>query len=125
MEPAEKVRLYDKGADLSAPGAHDPAAGITLRFGDICIPRIPAGEPLLAECQHFVDCIREQRTPRSDGLDGLRVVQVLEAAQRSLREGGRPVPIEQYAEAAEPVFQRNGRRHEPVDEYVDEYVEIT
>jgi predicted dehydrogenase len=119
MEPAEKVRLYDKGAELTASGAHDPAEGITLRFGDICIPRIPAGEPLLAECQHFVDCIREQRIPRSDGVDGLQVVQVLEAAQLSLREGGRPVSIEHYAEAAKPMYQRNGGQHEPIEEHVD------
>jgi predicted dehydrogenase len=119
MEPAEKVRLYDKGADLSSPGAHDPAAAITLRFGDICIPRIPAGEPLLAECQHFVDSIREQRTPRSDGVDGLQVVQVLEAAQRSLWEGGRPVPIEQYAETTKPLMHRSGRYREAIHEYVE------
>jgi predicted dehydrogenase len=100
MEPAEKVRLYDKGVDPPSLAGDDPAAGMKLRFGDICIPRLPGGEPLLAECQHFVDCIRDGRAPRSDGLDGLRVVQVLEAAERSLREGGHPVPIEEYASAA-------------------------
>ncbi len=97
MEPAEKIRLYDKGVDFPTVDGHDPAAGMKLRFGDICIPCLPGGEPLLAECQHFVDCIRSGRTPRSDGWDGLRVVQVLEAAERSLREGGRPVAIEEYA----------------------------
>ena len=48
-------------------------------------------EPLRIECQHFVDCIREDRQPRSDGRDALNVVRVLEAMERSLREGGRPV----------------------------------
>ena len=43
------------------------------------------------ECQHFVDCIREGRPPLSDGRDGLNVVRVLEAMERSLRDGGRPV----------------------------------
>jgi predicted dehydrogenase len=98
MEPAEKVRLYDKGVDLPSIPGNDPTLGMKLRFGDICIPRLPGGEPLLAECQHFIDCIRDGRTPRSDGLDGLRVVQVLEAAERSLQDGGRPVAIEEYAE---------------------------
>src|SRR5207244_12467944 len=102
MEPAEKIRLYDKGVDLPPEACDDPAAGMKLRFGDISIPHLPGGEPLLVECQHFVDCIRDGCTPRSDGLDGLRVVQVLEAAERSLREGGRPVTIDEYAEVAEP-----------------------
>jgi predicted dehydrogenase len=102
MEPAEKVRLYDKGVDLPSQPASGPVTALKLRFGDICIPCLPGGEPLLAECQHFVNCIREGRTPRSDGLDGLQVVQVLEAAERSLQQGGRPIPIEEYTEAPQP-----------------------
>ena len=62
-----------------------------MRFGDINIPRIPNDEPLRLECEHFVDCIREGRQPLSDGRDGLNVVRVLEAMERSLRDGGRPV----------------------------------
>jgi predicted dehydrogenase len=93
MEPAEKVRLYDKGVDLPALTGSDPNAGLKLRSGDICIPRISGGEPLLAECQHFVDCLLEGRAPRSDGQDGLQVVQVLEAAERSLHSGGAPIEI--------------------------------
>jgi predicted dehydrogenase len=84
--------------DIAGLQGADPSAAMKLRFGDIRIPRLPGGEPLQAECQHFVDCIREGRAPRSDGLDGLRVVQVLEAAECSLREGGRPVAIEEFAE---------------------------
>jgi predicted dehydrogenase len=109
MEPSEKVRLYDKGVDLPAIDGQDPAAGMKLRVGDICIPCLPGGEPLLAECQHFIDCIRSGRAPRSDGWDGLRVVQVLEAAERSLRDGGRPVPIEEYAEGDEGGQDASGR----------------
>jgi predicted dehydrogenase len=105
MEPAEKVRLYDKGVDLPPFTGNDPAAGMRLRFGDICIPRLSAVEPLHAECQHFVDCIRQGRSPRSDGLDGLRVVQVLEAAERSLRDGGRPVAVEGSGEVADSGFR--------------------
>jgi predicted dehydrogenase len=105
MEPSEKVRIYDKGVDRPALDGQDPSAAMKLRFGDICIPCLPTVEPLMAECQHFVDCIREGRTPRSDGLDGLRVVQVLEAAERSLREGGRPVAIQEFAEVGEPSLQ--------------------
>ena len=47
------------------------------------------GEPLMHELRHFVECVRERRTPRSDGYSGWKVVKVLEAAQQSLRNRGR------------------------------------
>ncbi len=92
MAAAEKVRIYDKGADVKA-GVESFAEAISLRVGDITIPKLAGGEPLRTECQHFVDCVREGKAPRSDGLDGLRVVQVLEAGSESLRQGGAPVAI--------------------------------
>jgi len=64
-----------------------------LRFGDISIPYIKMTEPLKLECQHFLDCIKNNQTPRSDGLDGLRVVKVLQATQESLDKSGIPVDI--------------------------------
>ncbi len=67
---------------------------MTLRFGDITIPNIRMTEQLKLECQHFLDCIHHKQVPRSDGRDGLRVVRVLEAAQRSLDKDGVPVSIE-------------------------------
>jgi predicted dehydrogenase len=47
-------------------------------------PRVPNAEPLRLECEHFVQCIREGRTPLSDGESGLRVVRILEGMQREL-----------------------------------------
>jgi predicted dehydrogenase len=93
MEAAEKVRLYDKGVDRPPDGTADAQAALKLRFGDILIPRIDTEEPLVRECRHFVECVRESRPPRSDGRDGLRVVAALEAAQRSLEEGGAPQSV--------------------------------
>ncbi len=86
MEPTEKLRIYDKGAVRD----YDSYGGwwITLRSGDIQIPRVDLTEPLKLECQHFLDCVRRNETPRSDGEDGLRVLRVLDAAQRSLEQGG-------------------------------------
>jgi predicted dehydrogenase len=101
MEPSEKIRLYDRGVDFPPITYSDPGAAMKLRFGDICIPRLPDGEPLFLECQHFIDCIREGRQPRSDGLDGLRVVEVLEGAERSLLDEGRPVSIGQNEHSSE------------------------
>jgi predicted dehydrogenase len=66
---------------------------ITLRTGDILIPKIPAGEPLRTECEHFIDAIAKDTQPRSDGADGLRVVKVLEAGAASLAKGGEPVNL--------------------------------
>jgi len=91
MEATEKIRVYDKGVAVNHDITTSYADIISLRFGDIVIPKIPGGEPLARECQHFIDCIRENRPVRSDGVDGLRVVQVLEAGQESLRRQGQPV----------------------------------
>ena len=88
QEPAEKVRIYDRGVD-PVPAVGDVAGALAVRSGDITVPRIPADEPLRAEMEEFVAAIREQRAPRTDGRDGLEVVRVLEAARRSLAEGAR------------------------------------
>jgi predicted dehydrogenase len=94
MEAAEKIKIYDKGANVRPDFASYHEA-ITLRQGDIHLPRIDMVEPLQRECQHFVDCVARGEKPRTSGEDGLRVVQVLEAAQQSLEEGGRPVTLEE------------------------------
>lgn len=88
MESAEKVRVYDKAAERQ--GYESYGESITLRFGDIVIPHVNPAEPLKLECQHFVDCVASGDTPLSDGRDGMRVVRVLEAAQRSLAADGAP-----------------------------------
>lgn len=101
MDASEKIRIYDKGADIKK-SVESYAEAITLRTGDIVIPAIPAGEPLALECKHFLDCILNDKTPRSDGLDGLRVVKVLEAGSKSLAKGGEPITL---APAREPSIE--------------------
>lgn len=88
---AEKVRVYDKGADR-APAAVGYEEHLTVRSGDILIPNIKLEEPLKVEARHFLSCIRDNQTPRSDGRNGLLIVRMLEAAQRSLERGGQPIP---------------------------------
>jgi predicted dehydrogenase len=90
MDASEKIRVYDKGASVQK-SVDSYVEAITLRTGDILIPKISAAEPLKAECQHLIDCVEKDRAPRSDGADGLRVVKVLEAAAKSLAGGGEPV----------------------------------
>jgi len=92
LESNEKLKVYDKGAQFNTE--YDTYAEyIGLRFGDITIPYIKTGEPLRAECLHFLECIRDRTQPVSDGHDGLRVVRVLDAAQRSLKNNGTPVAL--------------------------------
>lgn len=93
LESTEKLKIYDKSAEHNTD-YNTFAESITIRFGDITIPHLKMDEPLRLECQHFLDCIRERRQPKSDGRDGLRVVKVLDAAQRSLQKNGVPVPVE-------------------------------
>jgi predicted dehydrogenase len=91
MQATEKIRIYDKGVNGTDYASYGDA--LTLRTGDITIPKIDMTEPLKTECEHFLTCIKEGKTPRSDGRDGLRVVKVLEAAQKSLKNNGVPVSL--------------------------------
>ena len=92
METDRKVTIYDKSVSL--PRSTDSYGEyVSVRFGDISIPRIPNDEPLRLECQEFVDAIEQARTPRCSGQEGLAVVEVLEAMQTSLDEGGRVVAL--------------------------------
>jgi len=50
-------------------------------------------QPLTAECEHFIHCVRTGQRPRSDGAQGLAVVRVLDAGERSMRKGGAPVAV--------------------------------
>lgn len=75
-----KLTIYDKGVDETSRGYGE----YITRSGDIFSPRISNREPLRVECEHFVECVREGKRPRSDGESGLRVVRVLEELQHSL-----------------------------------------
>ncbi|MDX6573328.1 MAG: hypothetical protein QOC86_2484, partial [Gaiellales bacterium] len=92
METDRKVTIYDKSASRS-PSTDSYGEYVSVRFGDISIPRIPNDEPLRLECQEFVDAIGEGREPRCNGREGLAVVEVLESMQTSLDEGGRVVTV--------------------------------
>ena len=82
--PAEKVKIYDHGvAELSADELRR-----SYRSGDIHSPRVAITEALQLEVRHFIECVRDGTTPRSDGAAGVRVVRVLEAGMRSLRSNG-------------------------------------
>ena len=95
VEGTEKVRLYDKGVDVRPGQATyvDFASAMTIRSGDIHIPKIDMQEPLLKECEHFVESVLSGKTPRSDGDNGYAVVRIMEAAQTSMKNGGMKVEL--------------------------------
>jgi len=89
----ERIRIYDKGVMRdSIPDLYGEFRLVT-RFGDVHIPNLPTTEPLRAECAHFVECIRTGQRPISDGVDGYRVVRMLEAAQQSMQRDGLPMQL--------------------------------
>ncbi|MCA9887258.1 MAG: Gfo/Idh/MocA family oxidoreductase [Anaerolineae bacterium] len=90
----EKIKIYDKGVETLPYTETYKEFHLSYRYGDIVIPNISFVEPLRVECEHFVDSILLDSAPQTDGINGLRVVSVLEAAQRSLENQGKMMPIE-------------------------------
>lgn len=93
MNLMEPIRLYDKQVtdERVRPGFIDSFSSFraSVRDGDITIPKVPMGEPLKAECDHFLACIRSGEPPLSGGREGVAVVRALEAIERSIRNQGR------------------------------------
>lgn len=88
----EKLRVYDKGF-VEPPEFTTFGEYLSIRNGDIHIPHLELGEPLRAECQHFLGCIARGEAPRTSGEEGLRVVRLLAAAEQSMQQGGTPVRL--------------------------------
>jgi len=93
LEPSEKIKVYDKGVTLT--GDRDAAHRLRVgyRSGDMWAPRLATTEALATEIDHFAGCIASGRTPLTDGLAGLRVVELLESAHWSMRQGGHPIDL--------------------------------
>jgi predicted dehydrogenase len=93
LELQEKIKIYDKGLEI--PPYYDTFAEFffSYRSGDTYSPRIEDYEPLRKQCDIFLECIKEENPPPSDGNNGLRVVAILEAASKSLKQAGRQIPV--------------------------------
>ncbi|MBN1591834.1 MAG: Gfo/Idh/MocA family oxidoreductase [Candidatus Coatesbacteria bacterium] len=89
----EKIKLFDKGVMREPSYDSYGDFQLSLRSGDITIPNVEVKEPLLAECLHFLDCVKERKKPISDGVEGRNVVRVIEAVMESIQESGKPVAI--------------------------------
>lgn len=84
----ERVKIFDRGVEFREPETFGEFS-LTYRTGDILSPHVSAAEPLAIEMDHFLECARTGARPRTDGESGLRVVRVLEAIERSGRNGNR------------------------------------
>jgi predicted dehydrogenase len=97
VEPSEKVRVYDsgvtRGGDSGADVEETYKTLISYRTGDVWVPKLDPTEALHYVCAEFLGAVRDSRPTRSDGAAGLRVVRLLEAAQRSINEGGRWIKL--------------------------------
>src|SRR5438270_5505966 len=95
IEPTEKVRVYDKGVTTNRVGDReaDYQTLVSYRTGDVWAPKLDATEALHYVVAEFVDSINATRRPLTDGAAGLRVVRLLEAAQRSIKNSGQRISL--------------------------------
>ena len=107
LNPQQPLSVYDRGVDLagqSTEGANRSESTISYRLGDTWAPALPHHEALGQMVTEFASCIREGRASRTDGVSGLRVLSVLEAAAQSLNDHG--ALIDSHREPVVPGINR-------------------
>jgi predicted dehydrogenase len=90
LDPTEPVRIYDKGTVREPSYESFGEFKLVTRSGDVVSPAIPASEPLKNQCQHFLKAVATRGPVLSDAEDGIRVVEILTAINRSIGEKGVP-----------------------------------
>lgn len=93
LEADEKIRVYDKGVSMSTNPSNLHQLLVSYRSGDMWAPQVEQVEALRAETSYFLKCLAENKTPFNDGVNGLRVVRILEAAEKSVRNRGSVVNL--------------------------------
>src|SRR5271168_2038737 len=91
LEADEKLKIYDKGVQMSGDGVYQLL--VSYRSGDMWAPRVEQVEALKLEAAYFVDCIQNDKKAFNDGVAGLHVVRVLEAADQSLQQTGKVIRL--------------------------------
>jgi predicted dehydrogenase len=94
IEPSEKIKVYDKGIQLTDNPEGVYQMMVSYRSGDMWAPRLDLTEALKTEAEEFVRCVETGARPTTDGAAGLRLVQYLEAATLSLKNSGKLVNLE-------------------------------
>ena len=90
---SEKLKIFDQGVATGEPSTYGEFL-LQVRTGDIYIPKIESTEPLRNQCMDFIECIEKNVNPKANGEEGLKIVKVLEAAQRSLEKGGASINVQ-------------------------------
>ena len=93
LEADEKLRVYDKGVSMATNPSNLHQLLVSYRSGDMWAPQVEQVEALRAETAYFLKCINENLKPFNDGEAGLRVVRILEAADRSIRGRGEAITL--------------------------------
>jgi predicted dehydrogenase len=97
LNPVQRLSLFDRGVDLADPAElrddDRRQAMVSYRSGDMVAPALLEQEALQSVLAEFADSIRAGRPPATDGRAGLRVLDILEAASRSLMFQGSVVPL--------------------------------
>jgi predicted dehydrogenase len=93
LEADEKIRIYDKGVSMSTNPSNLHQLLVSYRSGDMWAPQVEQVEALRAETGYFLRCVEENKIPFNDGIAGLRVVRILEAAGRSVQKRGEVVTL--------------------------------
>ena len=92
LDADEKIKVYDKGVDITN-GQSVRDLLVSYRSGDMWAPKVEQTEALRVETKYFIDCITRNERPFNDGVAGLRIVRMLEAADKSLKDRGKPVRV--------------------------------
>ncbi len=94
IEPSEKIKVYDKGVTLETDteGIHEML--VSYRTGDLWAPQLDRTEALARLARHFIRCAQGQEKPITSAESGRRVVRLMEAASRSMAEGGKSIPVD-------------------------------
>jgi len=93
LEPAEKIKVYDRGLTVADDPESRRGVLVDYRTGDVWSPHLEASEPLANVVRHFAECIASGQIPLTDGEAGLRVVRILEAAQQSIKSQGARIAL--------------------------------
>ncbi len=94
IQPTEKIKVYDRGVKIVDNRDLIYSALVSYRTGDVHSPKLDEREALSVEALHLADCINRKQQPINDAASGIRVIHVLEAAERSLRTAGRPIELD-------------------------------
>ena len=109
VSEAEKIRVYHKNVTMPQEDGAGKFRDFSPSYldGDITIPRVASGEPLNIECQHLVDCVMSGEQPRSNGWVGLKVVKMLETADKALHNHFMAIPVPTEVVSADTVTKNH------------------